>query len=106
MTRRNIPEELREMYTNTKPVSYGRKRRNQMPGVDLTDPKVLEHIFTYHAPSEADRICYERIRKAALDFATVLVHNTPKCADQSAAIRHVRDAVMVANAAVALKGLV
>jgi hypothetical protein len=39
-------------------------------------------------------------------YAGVLVANTPKCADQSAAIRLVREAVMTANAAIALKGIV
>ena len=35
-----------------------------------------------------------------------LIENTPTCADQQAALRHVREAVMTANAAVALNGKV
>lgn len=73
---------------------------------DLTDPAVLRDIFTYHAP-EPDQIPkYNAIRDAAYEFAKVIVANTPKCADQSVAIRHIREASMVANAAIALKGLV
>ena len=74
--------------------------------VDLSDPKVIEDIFTYHKPEGDQPAKYEAIRNAAKEFARVLVANTPKCADQSAAIRHVREAVMTANAAVSLKGSV
>lgn len=65
----------------------------------------LEHIFTYHAPPTPYEIdSYVRIRQAALDFATMIVARTPRCADQSAAVRHIREAVMTANAAIALGG--
>jgi hypothetical protein len=74
--------------------------------VDLSNPEALRDIFTYHPPVMDDPKKYERIRAAALAFAQVIVDNTPKCADQSTAVRHVRDAVMTANAAVALKGAV
>lgn len=73
---------------------------------DLTDPAVLQDIFTYHAPEPAQIPQYNAIRAAAFEFAKVLIANTPKCADQSAAIRHLREAVFTANAAVALKGTV
>ena len=46
------------------------------------------------------------IRAGAKDFAQDILENTPSCADQSAAIRHLREAVMTANAAIALKGAV
>ena len=42
----------------------------------------------------------------AKEFAGVLYANTPGCADKTAALRKVREAVMTANAAIALKGLV
>lgn len=66
----------------------------------------IHQIFTYHPPQGDQPARYERIREAAKVFALVLLENTPPCADQSAAIRHVRDAVMTANAAIALQGLV
>ncbi len=66
----------------------------------------LDDVFTYHAP-EPDQIPkYEALRSAAKQFAEVIVANTPACADQSAALRLVREAVMTANASVALKGRV
>lgn len=64
----------------------------------------LEHIFKYHAPSGEQLAQYSRLREAARVFAIAIVQDTPTGADQSAAIRHVREAVMTANAAVALGG--
>ena len=66
----------------------------------------LNHLFTYHAPSEAQLVNYTALRDAAKAFAQTIVDNTPPGADQSAAIRLVRQAVMTANAGVALKGRV
>lgn len=66
---------------------------------------VLRELFTYH-PVHPDQIPkYQAIRAAAKYFAEVLLANTPYCADQSAAIRKVREAVMTANASIALNGL-
>lgn len=66
----------------------------------------LEDVFSYHKP-EGDRPAkYERIRGAAKEFARVILSELPACADRSAALRHIREAVMTANAAVALKGRV
>lgn len=77
-----------------------------MANPDYSDPAVIEDIFSYHRPEPDQVPKYEAIRAAAKQFAQVLVANTPKCADQSAAIRLLREAVMTANAAVALKGSV
>jgi hypothetical protein len=46
------------------------------------------------------------LHTAAHQFAREILTRVPACADQQAAIRHVREALMTANAAVALKGLV
>lgn len=66
----------------------------------------LDDVFTYHAPDEVDLLAYGRIRKSAKDLVRTIVQNTERCADQTAAIRKVREAVMTANAARALKGRV
>ena len=67
------------------------------------EQSMLEEVFKYHAPS-ADQIeRYLKIREAAKTFATVLLENTRPCADQSAALRKVRETVMTANAAIALE---
>lgn len=64
----------------------------------------LDNWFTYHRPSEAQQVAYASIRQAARDFANIVLHNTPSSADQTVAIRHIRDAVMVANASIACEG--
>lgn len=64
----------------------------------------LENIFTYHAPTSEQLVNYQNIRTAAKEFCKVLIENTPECSDQSCAIRLVREAVMTANASVALEG--
>lgn len=64
----------------------------------------IEHVFKYHAPTPEQLPKYERLRAAAKAFAQVIEEETPPCADQSAALRHVREAVMTANASIALGG--
>lgn len=72
-----------------------------MPNLDKA---AINDIFSYHAP-ESDQIPkYNAIREAAKEFAHVVIANTPASADQTAAIRLLRQAVMTANAAIALKG--
>jgi hypothetical protein len=63
-----------------------------------------EHInnwFQYHAPSPLQIPKYQAIREAGKHLAEVIMENTPASADQSDAIRSVRNAVMAANAAIA-----
>lgn len=69
-------------------------------------PPSLDDIFRYHAPVGDDPQRYEAIRAAGKVLAEAIYLNTPSCADQAAALRKVREAVMTANAAVALKGAV
>lgn len=64
----------------------------------------LDHIFTYHSPSPDQIPTYGDLRDAARVFAEAVVESTPEGADQDAAIRHIREAVMTANAAIALGG--
>jgi hypothetical protein len=71
----------------------------------------LKNWFSYHSPVQtaeregltlqevSDR--YERIRAAGLVFAEVIVANTPPSADQTAAVRKIREATFTANASIA-----
>jgi hypothetical protein len=61
----------------------------------------LKNVFSYHQPigDQAER--YVKIRDAAYELALVIVDCTPASADQTAAIRKLREAVMTANAAIA-----
>ncbi len=64
----------------------------------------LDNIFKYHAPKPEQLPIYEELRAAAKDFAATVQRLVPDCADRTAAIRKIREAVMTANAAVALEG--
>lgn len=64
----------------------------------------VEDVFTYHAPDADQIVTYEKLRSSARGFAQAILELTPTCADQQAAVRLVREALMTANAAVALKG--
>jgi hypothetical protein len=65
---------------------------------------VIDDLFTYHAPTGDKPARYEELRAAARVFTKVLVKVTPESADLASAVRHVREAVMTANAAIALDG--
>lgn len=69
----------------------------------ITNQK-LDNWFTYHAPNAEQQEKLVVIRTAAREFAQVLVDNTIPSADQSAAIRLLREAVMTANASIVLNG--
>jgi len=63
----------------------------------------IDDLFTYHPPKPDQIPRYEAIREAARVFARVLEQNTPSSADQTAAIRKLRECVMTANASIALE---
>lgn len=67
-------------------------------------PMDLKEIFRHHPPTPEQVPKYEEIRKAALAFAETIVEMTPRCADQTVAVRHVIDAAMTANRSIALEG--
>jgi hypothetical protein len=66
--------------------------------------KWVNEIFTYHAPTENQIPKYEKLRNAAKTFALTIIETTPSGADQTAALRKLREAVMTANSAIALEG--
>lgn len=71
----------------------------------LTDEEKLEELFTYHKPEGDQQERYQRLRTAGKILANEILKSCPPCADRSAAIRKVREALMTANASIALKGL-
>jgi hypothetical protein len=72
-----------------------------MPPITAHD---LDEMFKYHPADGDDLTRYAAINSAAKNFAREVLANTPPSADQSAAIRKIREARMTANAALALKG--
>lgn len=70
-----------------------------MPGIEYTD---IDHWFTHHPPrNDAEIEAYKRIRAAGKEFAKTVLDFTPTCADQTVAIRAIRESVMWANVAIA-----
>jgi hypothetical protein len=61
----------------------------------------LDNWFTHHPPTPDQVERYGQIRASGRALAETIVATTPPSADQSAAIRLVRESVMVANAAIA-----
>jgi hypothetical protein len=68
------------------------------------DRAQLDDVFSYHAPTPDQIPKYTALREAAKIFAAVVMAACPQSADRTAALRKVREAVMTANAAVALNG--
>lgn len=66
-------------------------------------PENINNVFSYHAPRRDQQERYNSLRGAARDFTQKILENVPDCADRSAAIRSVREALMWANAGVALE---
>ena len=56
----------------------------------ITETDLIQ-MFTYHAPKPGQSGRYEAIREAGRHLAQTIINNTPPSADQSAAIRKVRD---------------
>jgi len=70
----------------------------------MISDEMLDNWFTYHVPQPGQPASYEAIREAGKLLAVAIRDLTPACADQTASIRKVREAVMTANAAIACGG--
>jgi hypothetical protein len=63
-----------------------------------------EYVFSHHHATPEKLEHYERIHSAAKMFAQVLLDHVPQCSDRVAALRLIREASMMACAAVSLDG--
>jgi hypothetical protein len=63
-----------------------------------------EYVFSHHPATPEKHEHYERIHSTAKAFAQVLLDHVPQCSDRAAALRLIREASMMACAAVALDG--
>lgn len=61
----------------------------------------IDNWFIYHPPDLGQIPRYSKIREKAHELAMIILENTPSNADQTAAIRKLRECVMTANAAIA-----
>lgn len=64
----------------------------------------LHGVIEYHAPSTAALQNIANVRLGAENLCRAILQNCPDCADRSAALRHVREAMMTANASIVLEG--
>lgn len=62
----------------------------------------LRMIFTYHAPKEGQPQKYENLREAGREIAVLIKDLVPDCEEKEIAINKVREAIMWANAAIAI----
>ena len=61
----------------------------------------LDNWFTYHAVIGDQQERYVKLRDKAKEFAELIVACTPSCADQTAAMRKLRETVMAVNLTIA-----
>lgn len=66
---------------------------------------LLDDVFSYHSPTNPQIEKYQELRSAAKDFARTIMRLAPASADRTVALRCVREAVMNANASIALNGV-
>jgi hypothetical protein len=61
----------------------------------------LENLFAHHPPTGDQVERYEQLRACGLEFAKLIVQLTPRSLQQTLAIRTVKNALMLANEAIA-----
>lgn len=95
------------MPTTKKPTSKKTSTKPEPLPKQLAIPVRDQQILTWfesHTMDEEQKLHAARIREAGAAFAQVIKAATPGCADQSAAIRKVREASDTAVAAIACRG--
>ncbi len=63
-----------------------------------------EYVFSHHAATPEKLSHYDAVHTAAKRFAEAILANVPPCEDRAAALQLLREAAMLANAAIALDG--
>jgi hypothetical protein len=67
-----------------------------MPYVDF------DNVFTYHPPQEGQPERFQEIRDAGRDLAEIVLAECPSSPERSLAFTKIREAIMWANAAIAV----
>lgn len=62
----------------------------------------INTMFTYHAPKGDQLERYHALRKAAREFAMLILEACPDSAERTLALRDLQRAVMMANASIAV----
>lgn len=74
-------------------------RALNLTGVESMSERDLDDWFSHHAPQAGQAEKFEAIRTAGKSFAQVVCGCTPPSGHQAAAVRKIREAVYIANAA-------
>jgi hypothetical protein len=101
----DVQEKLRHDIPMPTGNAVGGTTAQGMCGYEMSDEEKIRQLFTHHAPTLYTGQHFETIRSAAKHLAEVICANVPRGADRNAAIRKVREAMMTANAGIALQGL-
>lgn len=64
--------------------------------------KMLDEIYTYHAPKGDQTERYENLRATAKFLATMITEKCPDSRERALALTKVQEAVMWANASIAI----
>jgi hypothetical protein len=62
------------------------------------------YVFSHHTQPPEKMVHHEAIHAGAQQFAETILAHTPPSSDQTTALRLLREAAMMANAAIALDG--
>jgi hypothetical protein len=63
-----------------------------------------DYVFSHHPATPEKHAHYSALHDGARQFAKVILEHVPVCSDRAAALRLLREASMIACAAVALDG--
>jgi hypothetical protein len=63
-----------------------------------------EYVFSHHRATPEKLESYAAIHKAAQHFAETLLKHVPACEDRTVALQYLREASMMACAAISLDG--
>ena len=63
-----------------------------------------DYVFSHHVPTPEKVKHHDAVHEGAKKFAEIILAHTPPSSDQTAALRLLREATMMANAAIALDG--
>ncbi len=66
-----------------------------------TPVELIEQWFVYHAPVGTQVARYAQLRDKARELAELFIELSPQCADQTVALRMLREANMMMNATIA-----
>ncbi len=66
-----------------------------------TPKELISEWFIYHAPSGSQVERYAKLRDKARELAELFIELSPACADQTVALRMLRECNMMMNATIA-----